>query len=373
MTISQVFGHAVSAVVSPIIECVDVDGVVRRVDVNDVVSRIDLDQVVDRIDINRLLDRIDWDRHLQRVNLEAAMNRIDVEKLVLRSNVGAIVTQSTTGIFTQLLDSIRIQVVVVDLYFFRLSRSCRKYTAMLPQKPGGSHEDNHTWVPEKRIDKAIAVQGRYTGFFAKTLAMFIDVSFLTLSFAMLLALFAFSRWIFDFGWIESPTKYEVDRGNLVVGICYCFYGFLYFFLGVLLTGQTLGNAIVGVTTVNSRDGTEVTTCQALVRTIILPVSLVILPLFFFVGACRRDGRMLHDLISGTGMIYKWNARLSKLREVTRARMEQEMFTSSHGSASDSMELPMFSSARIPMLSQSQSSEGSYTTARTKEVQQNQAS
>jgi uncharacterized RDD family membrane protein YckC len=368
----NVFGHALGAFVSPIVECVDVDGVLRRIDVDDVVNRINLDQVIDRIDINRLLDRITWDRHLERIDLDAVLSRMDVEKLVLRSNVGAIVAQSTTGIITQLLDAIRCHVVVVDLFFLRFSRTWlwRSHASMLPQKPAGDYEENHTLVPEIRVDKAIAVQGRYTGFFAKAIAIFIDVAFVTVSFGMLLVLFEVSLLISE-GRLRYPRSFsdvEVDRDNRLAVLAYILYWFNYFFLLVILTGQTLGMAIVGIKLVTSHDGMDVTAWPAIVRTLLLPVTLTLCPLLGIIGACRRDGRMLHDLIAGTGTVYKWNARLTKLRERVMARMEQqEVYTSypSRSESDDSEQSSTFASVRTPILSQrSQTSSGqSYNTGR----------
>jgi uncharacterized RDD family membrane protein YckC len=360
-----VWGHAMGAIVSPIIECTDVDGIMRKVDVN---------ALVDRIDFNRVLDKIDWDRQLQ---------RIDVESLVLRSNLGAIVTESTTGIFTQLLDSLRVWVVVVDLLFLKYSRSClcRRHASLLPQRPGADYEENHLRVPSKPIDKAIAVQGRFSGLFAKAIAILIDVSFVTLSFGMLLVVVELCRVIIENGGFfnnnhnssasdgddgTSTRRQVIDRNNLVVVILYCVYWFLYFFAGVLLTGQTLGMLIVGLKVVDSGKGKQIGPGQALLRTALLPLSVTLCPPLAFVGACRRDGRMLHDCIARTGVVYKWNARLTKIRERSLARYERsaayttymsssggEEESSEHDGAAKSQRGPVFATVRTPIMTQSQ--------------------
>jgi hypothetical protein len=56
--IDQLCGHAIGAALNPIVECVDVDGVMRRIDVNAVVSRIAINDLLDRVNVENLLDRI---------------------------------------------------------------------------------------------------------------------------------------------------------------------------------------------------------------------------------------------------------------------------------------------------------------------------
>jgi hypothetical protein len=49
------------------------------------------------------------------------------------------------------------------------------------------------------------------------------------------------------------------------------------------------------------------------RTLLLPLNFVFFMLLGWIGAFQWDGRMLPDLIAGTGMIWKWNARIVQLR------------------------------------------------------------
>jgi uncharacterized RDD family membrane protein YckC len=361
-----------SAFVNPVIETVDIDGVVRRIDINDVVRRIDIDEVINRIDIDRLLQRVDWNQVLQKVDVQAVVDRIDVESVVLRSNVSTIITQSTTGVFTGLLDALRIQVVVVDLYFLRASRGfwcCkRRGYNMLPQIPGGSHQENHALVPRERMNKAIAVQGRYSGFFAKGCGAFMDVAVVSFTFGSLLILFELCRMILlgqDLSVrtaSESAAQLRADttwRSTLIL-LAYGAYFWLYFFLNAILTGYTIGQGLVGIKIVQARDRSPVTACQALIRTTLLPLTLTFMPLLGLIGACRRDGRMLHDLVAGTGLVYKWNARLTKIRERALARMERDSsFYTQEGSSCYEIEIDdeganVTASEQSPLIRSSQS-------------------
>ena len=352
--------HFGTSVVNPLVECVDVDGIVRRIDVNAVMARINIDQVVDRIDMNRLLDRVQWDRHLSRIDWEAAvLDRIDVEQLVLRSNVGAVLSQSTTGFLTQLLDSIRSIVIAMDLLLLRVSRDwmCRKHAQCLPQRPGSTYDDNHMRVPTDRLEKAIAVQGRYTGGCSKAIALGLDVGILAASFAGLLIFYELCRMVWEnHGFQNISLSNQVANSslqrddNLYTLMAYFAHCGNYFLLSVLLTGQTIGMAIVGIKVVTSASGEPVSPCQALIRTATLPLTITLCPPLVLLGACRRDGRMLHDYLAKTGVVYQWNVRLTKLRHRANrksSRMDDEVYTSYH--PSDSARGALFSSVKkVPL-------------------------
>lgn len=106
----------------------------------------------------------------------------------------------------------------------------------------------------------------------------------------------------------------VGREDSWAFILYCIYWFCYFFLSTVLTGQTLGMGLAGVKLADCRTGLGVSGYQAFLRTLLLPVSVTFVPSLVLVGVVRRDGRMIHDIVSGTGVVYRWNARMAGLRE-----------------------------------------------------------
>ena len=325
MDLNNVVMGPLKAVVGKIIECVDVDGVVRRIHVNDVLERVDMNALLDDIDWDHHLERIDLNRHIERIDVDALLERVDVNKLVERSNLGSIVTQSTTGVFTEVLDALRRQVVVFDYLLFRFLRSKWRLEARvrLPPAPADGEymreESEHgDYYPDGRSNMAIAVQGRCCGFFSKALAVFADIMFVTFSFAVLLLILK-QCWILFVGASTETAAEKVQRDNHWVAILYCFYWFFHFFFGVLLTGKTFGMYISGIMLV-TMNGSELGTFQAFVRTALLPVSLTVLPFLGAIGVFRRDGRMLHDLVAKTCLIYHWDARMARLREEAEARL-----------------------------------------------------
>jgi uncharacterized RDD family membrane protein YckC len=94
----------------------------------------------------------------------------------------------------------------------------------------------------------------------------------------------------------------------------------------LFIGRTVGMAIAGLRVININgrpsgdecdddESQDLSFCQAFVRTSLLPLSTAVFsPLAFFGLIIRHDGRMLHDFIAGTGMVYSWDAEMAKSRK-----------------------------------------------------------
>jgi uncharacterized RDD family membrane protein YckC len=153
----------------------------------------------------------------------------------------------------------------------------------------------------------------------KAIATMIDVFTITLLFG---ALFQIIQWSMVLFLKKSSDEANEETSNfrneqtLLILIVYCFYWFAYFFLSIALAGQTLGMILVGVRVVNCRKKsrhTFVGPWQAFVRTCLLPLTLTLCWPLAVIGIYRRDGRMLHDIVAQTGVIYLWDAKMAKAR------------------------------------------------------------
>jgi len=307
--------QALNAIVAPTVECLDVDGIVRRIDIN---------ELLDRVDFNQLLDRIDWNRHLNRIDWNQIIGSIDVNEIMARSDLGSLITQSTSGVLTHILDVMRARFIQIDLFLYRVAR-WQWENALLPPRPGRQRQRDQIPVryPKHRLDQALAVQGRYAGFASKGAAMLLDLGAITVTFlcSMIVIQLTWVLFLHD----DYPTaRHKVRKSQYVVVTLYAIWWFLHFFLSVWSTGQTLGMAVMGLQVVPSRSHRMgVSWKQALIRTAVLSLTLFVSPFMAVIGFFRRDGRMLHDIIADTGIIYKWNARMAKLRERARIRMEYQ--------------------------------------------------
>ena len=53
--------------------------------------------------------------------------------------------------------------------------------------------------------------------------------------------------------------------------------------------------------------------KAALRTLVFPLSFLLLGIGFLIGLVRRDRRELHDLIADTAVVYSWDANTARLR------------------------------------------------------------
>ena len=289
-----------------LLDRVDPDALLDRVDPNRLLDRVDPDRLLDRVDANRLLDRVDPDRLLDRVDADRLLQRVDVNQLVARTELGEIIARSTTGVFTQLLDVARTQIIITDQVAQGVpARVLRGARREMPPWPGvvADEPDPERLSPTER---AVKMQGRFAGSVSRFLAFLVDQFAIGVVFAVGAMLVQSAiRVIFQ-------SSYEVDDGGLAVVVAYGLWAFLYTAGSLAATGRTIGKAILGVMVVRT-DGTKVNARRAGLRTLMFPVSFLLFGTGFLVGLVRRDRRELHDLIADTGVVYAWDADTARLR------------------------------------------------------------
>lgn len=311
------------SVVRPIVDVVDVDGIVQkidfndlleRVDINELLQRIDFDPILDSVDINQLLDRIDWNKVLQKVDLPELMERAEIPELIAR----------TTGdVFSPFLNSLRSQMVLCDLLF--QGDGCVRRRG-LPPRPGKPNQQ-HQPVPKGTGRISLAVQGRTAGNFPRIVAFAIDLLISTSLFVLILVLL---ETIIEFA-RGSSFDIQEQWGKLAIVIAQQTWFFIYFATAIAASSQTFGKMLLGLRVVNNEDGSPVDVRRVIVRTLFvcldvgsfyafitfeLPFLSLILwgALELLSGLLRRDRRQLHDLISGSCVVYQWDARLAQYRQ-----------------------------------------------------------
>jgi uncharacterized RDD family membrane protein YckC len=94
------------------------------------------------------------------------------------------------------------------------------------------------------------------------------------------------------------------------------WGYLYFAYQWALNGKTIGMALFGLQVV-SADGGPLTVRQAVVRTLVFPLSSALAGLGLLGILVQRERRGLHDLIARTAVVYAWDARAARLRWLAR--------------------------------------------------------
>ena len=100
--------------------------------------------------------------------------------------------------------------------------------------------------------------------------------------------------------------------------------FIYFAYQWALSGKTIGMAVLGIRVVTT-DGSPIGARQAVIRTLTLPLSFLLLGLGFLGILTNRDRHALHDRLAGTAVVYSWDARAARLRWLAKqdARVRPE--------------------------------------------------
>jgi uncharacterized RDD family membrane protein YckC len=155
-------------------------------------------------------------------------------------------------------------------------------------------------------DRDISLQGHYAGVVTRLAAFGIDVLVAT-------TLFTLGGSVVEY-LVSSLLGKDVSLSDapVVSIVALTVWLLVYFAYPVAVGGRTLGMAVVGLEVV-SKDGGDVDAKHAVLRTLCLPVSLILLAIGVLMVLVRRDRRALHDLIAGTAVVYSWDARAARLR------------------------------------------------------------
>ncbi len=154
------------------------------------------------------------------------------------------------------------------------------------------------------------LQGKYAGFASRFTAFAADVGISVGVFMLALAAISFAARVL------TGTDIAWNRGDTWVIIAYAVWAFNYFAHSWAASGRTVGMALFGVRVVRD-DGTDASGRRAVVRTLALPLSFLLLGLGFAGILLGNRRRALHDVIAGTAVIYSWDARAAKLRFLSR--------------------------------------------------------
>ncbi len=79
------------AVINPVVDAVDVDGVVAKVDVDRLVNEVDLNAVLEKLDLDALLTTVDLDALIGRIDLNALIGKIDLDALIDKIDLNALI------------------------------------------------------------------------------------------------------------------------------------------------------------------------------------------------------------------------------------------------------------------------------------------
>lgn len=154
------------------------------------------------------------------------------------------------------------------------------------------------------------LRSHHAGFASRLIAFVMDCVLTIAVFELVLAAASFAASVL------TGTSIHWNRGDLWVVLGFFTWEFLYYAYSWTGGGRTPGMLILGVQVVG-QDGTHAGTRRGLLRTIVFPLSFLLLGLGFIGVLFGRDRRALHDLIAGTAVVYAWDAREARLRSLAR--------------------------------------------------------
>ena len=158
--------------------------------------------------------------------------------------------------------------------------------------------------------RSVTAQGHYAGAVSRLVAYAIDLVVSSAVFTLALAAISYV--------VQIVTGKQVhwDRQNIVVVVLYVAWEFFYFGYSWAVSGRTFGMAVLGVRVVRA-DGAVAEPRRGVIRSLVFPLSFLLLGLGFLGILVQRERRALHDLIAGTAVIYEWDARAAQLRFLAR--------------------------------------------------------
>jgi uncharacterized RDD family membrane protein YckC len=155
-------------------------------------------------------------------------------------------------------------------------------------------------------DRDIGLQGHYAGIVTRAAAFGIDVVIAS-------SLFTLGGGVVEYLFTSVLGKdVSLENSRVVAIVVLTLWLLVYFAYPIAVGGRTLGMALVGLEVV-TKDGRDLNTSRAVLRTLCLPLSLALLGVGILMILINRQRRALHDLIAGTAVVYSWNARAARLR------------------------------------------------------------
>jgi uncharacterized RDD family membrane protein YckC len=164
-------------------------------------------------------------------------------------------------------------------------------------------------------ERDISLQGHYAGIVTRLVAFGIDV-------VVAMTLFALGGRVIEYV-LSSLLGHDVKLADhpIVSIVLLTWWLLMYFAYPIAVGGRTLGMSFVGLEVV-TKTGGDVDMRHALIRTIFLPVSLVLAGIGILIILVNRDRRALHDLMAGTAVVYSWNARAARLRLLAKRTVDE---------------------------------------------------
>ena len=163
-----------------------------------------------------------------------------------------------------------------------------------------------------------SLQGDYCGLVSRLVAFALDLVISSLLFTIALAAINFT-----IGIVIGHSVHWSRSSSLAIAIISVAWLFVYFSYSWATTGKTPGMVVLGIRIVRA-DGAHAEPWRAVVRTLILPISVALFFVSLPLVLLQRAHQAPHDLVAGTAVVYAWDARAAKWRLLAREGARQQI-------------------------------------------------
>jgi uncharacterized RDD family membrane protein YckC len=264
----------------------DLDAVLERIDLDALIGRLDVDALIGRVDVQKIIDRVDIGGIIDRVDIDAVVGKVDVAAVVQRAGIDDIVSSASRGVIARMLDLVRRQVVGLDAVLIAATNKVFRRPSDQAEVASGS------------------VTGRLAGGISRLAAFAIDAFTISFAYGLLTAAVVY---VVD---LLFNKNVQVKGHSLAWLIGYAAFAFAYYWIGLTITGRSIGKGLVGLRVVR-KDGEPISPGRAAVRTLVYPISFI-LWLGLIPIVTSRNRRALHDWAAGDKVLYDWGDRPAEL-------------------------------------------------------------
>ena len=259
---------------------------VGAVDLDEVLNHVDIDALIQRVDVDALIRRVDVDALIQRVDVDALIQRLDLDALVKQAHIDTIVRDASRGVFARLIDALRRQLVGLDALLIG-------FVTRIFRRPR-----------QEAVINTGTVTGHTAGGVSRLSAFLVDVGIISVAYGLTVAMISYLVGLF------IGKTVTVSHQSLLFLVCYGVFYYLYFWIGLSITGRTVGKGLIGLRIVEV-GGDPISPGRAALRMIVYPFSFILgLGLIPIVTGKQR--RALHDFAAGDKEIYDWGDRPAEL-------------------------------------------------------------
>jgi uncharacterized RDD family membrane protein YckC len=160
------------------------------------------------------------------------------------------------------------------------------------------------------LERTVGRQGHYAGAVSRLLAFGADVGAIWGLFSAGAGLLSLASEL------VAGRSLTITHHQILAVVLLVLWGFFYFSYPWAVSGKTIGMTVFGLRVVTSQ-GAPISARQAVLRTLSLPLSFLVLGLGFLGIVFHRERRAMHDLMVGTAVVYAWDARAARLRWMAR--------------------------------------------------------